>query len=159
MREVEREQHAREPAPPISFVASPPRGGIPVVPTATLEGVGVSSGVAEGRVRIMHGVLPDALERGDILCATTLDPAIAPLCLVAGGIISEAGGTLSLGAEAARELAIPAVMSVAGASLHLRDGERVRIDGARGVIQRLDLVDRAGPPSGAMSADVERIIP
>ncbi|HHH30035.1 MAG TPA: hypothetical protein ENK57_17055, partial [Polyangiaceae bacterium] len=126
MRDVEREQHAAEPAPPISFVSSPPRGGIPVVPSATLAGVGVSAGVAEGRVRLVHGVLPDALARGDILVVTTFDSALSPLCLAAGGIISEAGGTLSLGAEAARELAIPAVMSVAGASLHLRDGERVR---------------------------------
>lgn len=159
MRDVEREQHAAEPAPPISFVASPPRGGIPVVPTATLAGVGVSAGVVEGRVRIVHGVLPDALERGDVLVVTTFDPALSPLCLAAGGIISEAGGTLSLGAEAARELAIPAVMSVGGASLHLREGERVRVDGARGVIQRLELMELTPPPPGVDTVDVDQIIP
>jgi phosphohistidine swiveling domain-containing protein len=137
MRVTEREQHSKEPAPPISFVASPPRGGIPIVYSDLLEGIGVSRGVVEGRVRIARDALPSTLEMGDILVVTTFEPALAPLCLVLGGIVSEAGGALSLGAEAARELAVPAVMSVANASLHLREGERVRVDGTRGTVQRV----------------------
>ncbi|MCA9619177.1 MAG: hypothetical protein KC731_09145, partial [Myxococcales bacterium] len=148
MREVERDHHAAEPAPPITFVASPPRGGIPIVEAGTLRGIGVSAGVAEGRVRIVERLLPQELERGDILVVTTFDPALAPLCLVAGGVISEAGGVLRVGAEAARELAVPAVMSVESAALKLRDGERVRIDGTRGVVQRLALTNRGSESSG-----------
>jgi rifampicin phosphotransferase len=159
MRDVERDQHAAEPAPPISFVASPPRGGIPVVPTVDLAGIGVSPGVVEGRVRIVRGLLPERLERGDILVVTTFDPALAPLCLVAGGVITEAGGTLSLGAEAARELAVPTVMSVAGAALRLQEGETVRLDGARGVVHRLGMVDRTPRPPPVDRIDIDGIIP
>jgi pyruvate,water dikinase len=138
MRRVERWHQSHEPAPPHSFVGSPPRGAIPVVSTSVLEGLGVSPGVVEGRVRIVARVLPSDLEPGDILVTNSLDVALAPLCLLATGIISETGGDLSLGVEAVRELGVPTVTSVPSASLRLEDRERVRLDGASGRIQRLD---------------------
>ena len=138
MRQVERHHQSREPAPPLCFVGSPPRGGIPVMSAPVLEGLGVSPGVVEGRVRIIDRMLPHDLEPGDILVTNGLDVALAPLCLLAAGLISEAGGDLSLGVETARELGVPAVTSVPNAGLRLEDRERVRIDGASGRVQRLD---------------------
>jgi pyruvate,water dikinase len=41
------------------------------------------------------------------------------------------------GAVTAREMRIPAVMSVRACLSQLRDGETVRIDGARGTITRI----------------------
>jgi pyruvate,water dikinase len=140
MRVVEREESSREPVPPAAFAGSPPRTGIPVVPSPQLEGFGVSPGVVEGRVRIMHRALPERLDPGDVLVTTALDPAMAPLCTLAGAVVSEVGGALSLGAELARELSLPAVMSVHDARLQLVEGERVRVDGTRGVIERLEVL-------------------
>ena len=137
MRLTERSQHRRAPAPPLGFVASPPRGAIPIVTSDTLEGLGVSSGVVEGPVRIVRGALPRELAAGDVLVMPRFELALAPLCLAAGAIVCEGGGALSFGAELAREMAVPAVMSVANAALHLRDGELVRVDGRRGVVQRI----------------------
>jgi pyruvate,water dikinase len=153
MREIEREQHSREPAPPWSFVASPPRGGIPIVAGDTLEGIGVSPGVVEGRVRLVRGLLPSDLEVGDVIVVSRFEAAMSPLCLMLGGIISETGGAMSLGAEAARELAVPAVMSVANAGLQLADGERVRLDGLRGTISRMHArpAQEDGPTPAAAS--------
>lgn len=138
MRVVEREQMSKEPAPPLSFVASPPRGAIPIVAESTLRGIGISPGVVEGRVRLVHGAWPERIEKGDILVGASLDAAMSPLCLVAGGFVAETGGALTIGAETAREMAMPFVSSVEGALLHLEDGERVRVDGTTGVVQRLD---------------------
>ncbi len=138
MRMVEREQTSHDPAPPLSFVASPPRGAIPIVPATTLRGLGVSPGVVEGRVRVVYGPFPETLAAGEILVGAAFDAAMSPLCLVAGGFISETGGALTMGAETARELRMPFVAGVEGASLHLEDGERVRIDGTAGTVQRLD---------------------
>jgi len=121
----------------LGFVASPPRGAIPIVTSDTLEGLGVSSGVVEGPVRIVRGALPRELAAGDVLVMPRFELALAPLCLAAGAIVCEGGGALSFGAELAREMAVPAVMSVANAALHLRDGELVRVDGRRGVVQRI----------------------
>jgi pyruvate,water dikinase len=138
MRRVERWHQSQEPAPPHCFVGSPPRGAIPVVSASVLEGLGVSPGVVEGRVRIAQRMLPDDLEPGDILVTSSLDVALVPLCLLATGIISETGGDLSLGVEAVRDLGVPTVTSVPSACLRLEDRERVRLDGSSGRIQRLD---------------------
>jgi pyruvate,water dikinase len=147
MRLVEREAESREPAPPLAFAGSPPRGAIPLVPSTSLSGLGVSPGVVEGRVRIVHGVLPPAIEPGDVLVVPALDPALTPLAGIAGAVIAELGGVLSVGAELARELALPCVMGVTDAALQLRDGERVRVDGERGTVLRLELaLDAAAQP-------------
>jgi len=53
----------------------------------------------------------------------------------AGGIIAEVGGRLSHGAIIAREYQIPAVMDVNQAMQLLRDGQQVRLDGTRGIVE------------------------
>jgi rifampicin phosphotransferase len=139
MRLLEREAQSREPAPPLAFVASPPRGGIPLVHTHELSGIGVSPGVVEGRVRRVAEVLPERLEANDVLVVSRFEAAHAPLGLACAGVIAEAGGMSSPGAEALRELAVPAAFSVAHAVLLLADGERVRLDGDRGTVSRLEV--------------------
>jgi phosphohistidine swiveling domain-containing protein len=162
MRIVEREEGRREPAPPPSFLASPPRGGIPISLAPTLEALGVSAGVTEGRARVVRGVLPDAMEPGEVLVLRTLDPALAPLCAMAGAVVAEVGGAQSLGAQLARELGLPCVMSAHDAVLSIVDGERLRVDGSRGTVQRLDM-DRARGETGASvrapAIDAERVRP
>jgi pyruvate,water dikinase len=44
------------------------------------------------------------------------------------------GGILSHGAIVAREYGIPAVMGVAGATTTIVEGQRVTVDGNRGVV-------------------------
>ena len=161
MRDREREHQSREPNPPPGFLGAPPRGGIPIIPTATLLGVGASPGVIEGRARVIRGTLPTALDVGDVLVTQGLDPCLSPLYTVAGAVVAEVGGAHSLEAEAARELSMPAVMSVAHAELHIRDGERLRVDGEAGIVQRLEVPAglRRGPrrpsPAGSASAPTD----
>jgi pyruvate,water dikinase len=52
----------------------------------------------------------------------------------AGGLVMELGGMLSHGAVVAREYGLPAVVNVVGATQVLQDGDRITIDGSRGVI-------------------------
>jgi len=74
---------------------------------------------------------------GDVLAVPYSDVAWTPLFARAGAIIAEAGGILSHSAITARELGIPAVVSVPGAC-DLPDGTRIRVDGLEGRISRLD---------------------
>ncbi|MBW2452964.1 MAG: hypothetical protein JRI68_00560 [Deltaproteobacteria bacterium] len=159
MRTAERHHQSREPRPPPGFVGAPPRGGIPIMPRATLVGVGGSPGVVEGRARVVRGALPTELEPGEVLVTQYFDPSLAPLCTIAGAVVAEVGGALSQGAEAARELSTPAVVSVQDAGLHIQDGERLRVDGDAGIVQRLDAPTAArgrpgggAPPSPAVSS-------
>ncbi|WP_430540873.1 PEP-utilizing enzyme [Roseofilum halophilum] len=53
----------------------------------------------------------------------------------AGGLISEVGGRLSHGAIVAREYGIPAVMDIPNIMERLHDGQWVRIDGEKGIVE------------------------
>ena len=104
-----------------------------------LKGLGGSPGVVEGVVFVVRG--PEDFSRfpkDAILVARTTNPAWTPLFYQAIGVITESGGPLSHGAVTARELGLPAVMSVRNVTRLLRDGERVRVDGRNGQVLRLD---------------------
>ena len=81
---------------------------------------------------------------GEILVARTTDVGLTPIFLVAAGVVTELGGALSHAAIVAREYGVPAVVGVAGITSLLRTGERLRVDGNRGIVARLDMPDRRG---------------
>jgi pyruvate,water dikinase len=74
--------------------------------------------------------------RGAVLVAPTTNPAWTPLFYSACGLITESGGPLSHGAVTAREMRLPAVMSVREVMSSLQDGEVVTVDGTRGEVRR-----------------------
>jgi phosphoenolpyruvate synthase/pyruvate phosphate dikinase len=105
-------------------------------PGSELHGVPGSPGKAVGVSRIISK--PEEfskLKKGEILVAPITTPVWTPLFAIAGGLVTEVGGILSHGAIVAREYGIPAVMSVAGATKFLQDGQRIVVDGNKGVIQ------------------------
>jgi pyruvate,water dikinase len=103
-----------------------------------LRGLGCSAGIVEGVVRVVRTATDDLALDGHILVAPRTDPGWAPLFPCARGIIVERGSLLSHSAVLARELGIPAVVGIPGIVATLRDGERVRIDGTAGTVERLE---------------------
>ncbi|QLE58147.1 glycerol-3-phosphate acyltransferase [Nostoc sp. TCL26-01] len=101
-----------------------------------LQGIPASHGQAEGRIKVVRNLqnLPE-IDKDTILVVPYTDSGWAPLLVRAGGLVAEAGGRLSHGAIVAREYGIPAVMDVKGATWILQDGQRVRIDGSRGIVE------------------------
>ena len=106
-------------------------------PPGALLGNPVSPGVVEGIVHVVHDPQTETLDPGEILVAPFTDPGWTPLFINAGGLIMEVGGSLTHGSVVAREYGIPAVVGVRGATQQLQSGQRVRIDGSRGVIELL----------------------
>lgn len=102
-----------------------------------LRGAGVSPGVADGVVRVVHDPRTTQLQPGEILVCRGTDPAWTPLFLAASGLITEVGGMMTHGSVVAREYGIPAVVGVHDATTRLSDGQRIRIDGATGAIELL----------------------
>lgn len=99
------------------------------------KGLAGSPGTVEGEVFVIHsheqfGDFP----KNAILVARTTNPAWTPLFYHASGVITESGGPLSHGAVTARELGIPAVMSIRDACQRLQSGDRVRLDGQKGMV-------------------------
>ena len=73
--------------------------------------------------------------KGAILIARTTNPAWTSLFYTASGVVTESGGPLSHGAVTAREMKLPAVMSVRGAMSTLQSGQVVTVDGTQGSVQ------------------------
>ena len=104
----------------------------------TLKGTGCYPGIVEKPIRLIFSPEDELNLDGQILCTVRTDPGWAPLFPTAGGIIVERGSTLSHSAVVARELGIPAIVGVPGLTKILKDQELVKMDGASGVIERLD---------------------
>jgi pyruvate,water dikinase len=108
-------------------------GPLPTRAGKHLTGLGISSGRARGRVRVLSSFEQmDRLQPGEILVTRATDPGWTPLFLVASGLVLELGSVLSHGAVVAREYGLPAVVNVEGATRMLHDGMEVTVDGDRG---------------------------
>lgn len=74
------------------------------------------------------------MEAGEILVAPFTDPGWTPLFIHAKGLVLEVGGLLTHGAIVAREYGIPAVVGVERATSKIRTGDRIQVDGSRGIV-------------------------
>jgi pyruvate,water dikinase len=107
----------------------------PVPGDRVLRGLPGSPGSTTAPCFVVRG--PDDFGRfpaGSVLVARTTNPAWTSLFYSASGLITESGGPLSHGAVTAREMGLPAVMSVRGVMTRLHDGEVVSVDGTKGVV-------------------------
>ena len=102
-----------------------------------LRGTAISPGVHEGTVRVLESPVGADLRPGEVLVAASTDPGWTPLFLLAGALVMEVGGVVSHGAVVAREYGIPAVAGVSDATVRLRTGQRVRVDGGSGTVTLL----------------------
>jgi phosphoenolpyruvate synthase/pyruvate phosphate dikinase len=107
------------------------------VPPGALAGSAVSAGVVEGRARVILSLADAKMNKGDLLVAPYTDPGWTPLFPLAAGLVTEVGGLMTHGAVVAREYGIPAVVGVDGATVKIKDGQLIRIDGTRGYIEIL----------------------
>ena len=103
-----------------------------------IAGIPVSSGIVEATVRIIHS-LEDAeqLREGEIMVASFTDIGWTPYFSIISGLITEIGSPLSHGAVVAREYGIPAIVCVKGAKKILKTGDRIKLDGVQGLIERI----------------------
>jgi phosphohistidine swiveling domain-containing protein len=113
--------------------------GVPVadgrpVREGALSGIGASGGRASGPVRILRSPDPAAMAVGDVIVVEFADPGWTPLFPRAGALVMEVGGAMCHAAVVAREVGIPAVFGVAGATTALRDGQVVTVDGDLGTV-------------------------
>lgn len=108
------------------------------LPADAILGLPVSSGVIEGRARVILNMEDAALEEGDILVTAFTDPSWTPLFVSIKGLITEVGGLMTHGAVIAREYGLPAVVGVDHATKLIKDGQRIRVNGTEGYIEILE---------------------
>lgn len=107
------------------------------LPTEAIVGLAVSSGVIEGRARVILNMEDADLEDGDILVTLFTDPSWTPLFVSVKSIVTEVGGLMTHGAVIAREYGLPAVVGVENATKLIKDGQRIRVHGTEGYIEIL----------------------
>ncbi len=107
------------------------------LPADAIVGLPVSSGVIEGRARVIVNLEDAVLEDGDILVTSFTDPSWTPLFVSIKGLVTEVGGLMTHGAVIAREYGLPAVVGVENATKLIKDGQRIRVHGTEGYVEIL----------------------
>ena len=107
------------------------------LPAGAIVGLPVSSGMREGRARVILNLEDAVLEEGDILVTSFTDPSWTPLFVSIEGLVTEVGGLMTHGAVIAREYGLPAVVGVENATKLIQDGQRIRVHGTEGYVEIL----------------------
>ncbi|HVB22830.1 MAG TPA: phosphoenolpyruvate synthase [Ktedonobacteraceae bacterium] len=107
------------------------------LPAEAMVGLPVSSGVIEGRARVILNMEDADLEDGDILVTSFTDPSWTPLFVSIKGLVTEVGGLMTHGAVIAREYGLPAVVNVENATRLINDGQKIRVNGTEGYVEIL----------------------
>jgi pyruvate,water dikinase len=107
------------------------------------KGMGCCPGTISGRVRVVRDPRESFLKAGEILVAERTDPSWILLFPLASGLLVERGSLLSHSAIVAREMGIPAIVSIPGLTGWLKDGEWVELDGRTGVVKKIETLQEA----------------
>jgi phosphohistidine swiveling domain-containing protein len=101
-----------------------------------ITGIGASSGTVTAPARIVR-TLAEAhkLQPGDILVCEMTMPAWTPLFATVKAVVADSGGVLSHCAIVAREYRIPCVVGTQVGTQLLKDGQRITVDGAQGIVR------------------------
>lgn len=106
------------------------------------HGIPCSQGMVEGRVKVIADIHDaERLEKGDILITRFTDPGWTAKFPLLAAVATETGGLLSHAAVISREYGIPAVLAVKNLTSLLVDGQLVRIDGGRGLVEVIEVAD------------------
>ncbi len=127
-----RTRYEQEGPLPARFTGRPTREADVAPVGRQVEGWAASAGRFRGRVQVVTSpdeeLAPDA-----VLVAEATDPSWSPLFVRAGALVLDRGGPLSHAAILARELGLPAVLNVPGAT-SLLAGHEVTVDGDLGIV-------------------------
>ena len=104
-----------------------------------LKGFGGCPGVAEGTAKVITDPSdPKDLGPGNILIAPLTDPSWTPLFVPADAVVVNVGGQMSHAVIVSRELGMPCVVAVKDATKIIKDGTKIRVNGATGEVTILE---------------------
>ena len=105
-----------------------------------LTGIAGCPGVARGRARIvLDPADPRDIGPGDVLVAPITDPSWTPLFVPVEAVVVDVGAMLSHAVIVSRELGIPSVVSITGATRIIPDGALIEVDGNNGTVTILEM--------------------
>ena len=100
-----------------------------------IEGLPVSPGIYEGTARVILSTREfDRLEEGDVLVTKNTSAGFNVVLPIIGALVTDRGGILSHAAIVSREYGIPGVIGTKTATQRIKEGDRIRVDGAKGEV-------------------------
>jgi phosphohistidine swiveling domain-containing protein len=104
-------------------------------PVRTLTGIAAARGGARGIARVLCDA--DQLHRiqpGEVLVCESTSPNWTPAFAKIAACVCDSGGTLSHAAIVGREYGVPTVTAVGLATVLIKNGDVVEVDGTRGIV-------------------------
>lgn len=100
-----------------------------------LRGMAASPGVVEGIARVVTSSDELSLvQEGEILVAPVTAPSWGPIFGKIKATVTDIGGMMSHAAIVCREYGLPAVTGTGSASTQIKTGQRLHVDGTKGVV-------------------------
>lgn len=107
-----------------------------------LSGFPASAGVYQGRARVMVSAMElFELEDGEILVTEATSPNWTPAFAIIGACVCDGGGSLTHAATVSREYGIPCVVGTSVATLRIKTGDLLEVDGTKGTVTILERAD------------------
>jgi pyruvate,water dikinase len=144
----EYENYSSKPAPPDRFVTKgavgvycaydnlldEQREDVQVIDSrlGKLKGLACSPGLAQGKAYVAHSAEDALKSAGRILVCERTDPGWVRAFASCSGLVVEYGSLLSHAAIVAREMGIPTVIGVRGASKVIQTGDTISLNGSSG---------------------------
>lgn len=122
-----------------------------------IKGIGVSPGMASGKVRILLNVKEMShFQPGDILVTEMTTPDWVPAMKIASAVVTNLGGKTCHAAIVSRELGVPCIVGTEKATKVLKDGDVVTVDGQKGMVYKGAVAEKAeaGAPLQAVSMNM-----
>ncbi|MFC1685405.1 phosphoenolpyruvate synthase [Nanoarchaeota archaeon] len=102
-----------------------------------LEGLPASPGVATGTVKIIKDLADlSKIQSGDVLVTKMTNPDMVVTMQKASAIVTDEGGMTAHAAIISRELGIPCIVGTMKATLELKEGQVITIDGKNGKVYK-----------------------
>ncbi len=104
-----------------------------------LKSVPGSAGVVEGFARVVETPREfDQIRKGDFMVCRMTNPGWIVSFSKISGLVTDTGGALSHPAVVSREFGIPCVVGTARATRVIKTGDRIRVDGDKGIVEILE---------------------
>ena len=109
------------------------------VHTTELKGFPASAGTYTGKARVMLSAMElFELEDGEILVTEATSPNWTPAFAIIGACVCDGGGSLTHAATVSREYGIPCVVGTSVATLRIKSGDTIEVDGSKGTVRILE---------------------
>lgn len=107
-----------------------------------LKGHPASPGIVEGPAKVVVSLDEiTQIQTGEILVCRYTNPAWAPVFPKITATVTDLGGLLTHAAIVSREYGIPAVVGTGNATLVINTGDKIRVDGEKGIVTIVKRVD------------------